>query len=169
MKIEFEHIISSTFLGIVFVVITLLTWGCASSQSSAEHTAKTKKAVMEALANKQLRINVRLMHPVRYASRTVSYGFYLEIKGDKLESCLPYMGQVYQAATFSSENLNFEATIIRYHETRPKKGLARIELAVRTKEDIYHYQLDIYDSGTAYIRVRGLNRDSICFDGDCEV
>ena len=155
--------------GIVFVVIALLTWGCASSQSSAEHAAETKKAVTEALANRQLHINVRSMNPVRYASRTLSYGFYLEIKGDKLVSCLPYMGQVYQTATFSSENLNFEAPIISYHETRPKKGLTRIELAVRTKEDIYHYQLDINDSGTAYIRVRGQSRDSISFDGDCEV
>ena len=169
MKMKFEHIISRTFLGFAFVVFTLLTWGCASSQSSAEYAAKTKKAVTDALANKQLHINVYRMNPVRYASQTVSYGFYLEIKGDKLESRLPYMGQVYQTATFSSDNLNFDATIISYHESRPKKGLARIELAVRTKEDIYHYQLDIYDSGATNIRVRGQNRDSISFDGDCEV
>ena len=84
-------------------------------------------------------------------------------------SWLPYMGQVYQTSTFSPQNLNFEAPIISYHETRPKKGLTRIELAVRTTEDIYQYQLDIYDSGTAYIRVRGQSRDSISFDGDCDV
>ena len=168
MKIEFEHIISSTFLGIVFVVITLLTWGCASSQSSAEHTAKTKKAVMEALANKQLRINVRLMHPVRYASRTVSYGFYLEIKGDKLESCLPYMGQVYQGS-ISSDGLNFVSSVIGYRESHPKKDLARIELDAKTTEDYYRYVIEIYDNGSAFIRVRGQNRDNISFDGDVEM
>jgi len=150
-------------------VLTLLTWGCAGSRSSTEYAAETKKAVTEALANKQLRINVHSMNPLRYASRTVSHGYYLEIEGDKLESRLPYMGQVFQTATFSSENLNFDAPILSYHETRPKKGLTRIEMAVRTKEDIYHYQLDIYDSGNAYIRVRGQSRDSISFDGDCEV
>ena len=40
---------------------------------------------------------------------------------------------------------------------------------MRTKEDFYHYLLEIYDNGTAYIRVRGQNRDSISFDGDCDV
>ena len=169
MKIELEHIISRTLMGIVFVVFTLLTWGCATSQQRAEQKAATQKAVTEALTNRHLRINVRSMNPFRYASRTLSFGFFLEIKGDTLESYLPYMGQVYQAAAFSSENLNFEAPIISYNETRPKKGLARIELAVRTKEDIYHYQIEVYDTGTAYIRVRCQNRDSISFDGDCDV
>ena len=156
-------------LGIVFAAMMLLTMGCASSQSSAERAAETKKAVAEALANRHLRINIRSMHPTRYTSRTVSYGFFLELKGDKLESYLPYMGQVYQASAISSEGLNFEAPIISYSEARLKKGLTRIELEVRTKEDFYHYLLEIYDTGTAYIRVRGQNRDSISFEGDCDV
>jgi len=79
------------------------------------------------------------------------------------------MGQVYQNAAVDSEGLNFEAPIISYQESRPKKNMTRIELEVRTKEDHYNYILEIYDTGTAYIRVRGQNRDSISFDGDCDV
>lgn len=155
--------------GIVFVAIMLLTMGCATSQQRAEQNAATQKAVTEALTNRHLRINVHSMNPFRYASRTVSYGFFLELKGDTLVSCLPYMGQVYQNAAVNSEGLNFEAPIISYQESRPKKNMTRIELEVRTKEDHYNYILEIYDTGTAYIRVRGQNRDSISFDGDCDV
>jgi hypothetical protein len=140
--------------------------GCTSSQSSIERTAETQKAVAEALASKHLRINISQMHPARYSSRTVSYGFYLELKGDTLESCLPYMGQVHQAAPIEQEGLNFDAPIINYRETRPKKNMTRIELNVRTKEDLFYYLIEIYDSGSAYIRVRGQNRDSISFDGE---
>lgn len=150
------------------VAIVLLMAGCASPKS-AERDAETGKAVAEALAGRHLRISVRSMNPFRYASRTVAYGYYLEIKGDTLESCLPYMGQVHQTAAISPEGLNFEAPIIGYSETRPKKGLTRIELSVRTREDLYHYILEIYDSGSAFIRVRGQNRDSISFDGSCDV
>ncbi len=156
-------------LGIILAGFMLAAMGCASSRSSAERAVETQMAVWEALANRHLRINVRQMHPTRYSSRTLSYGFFLELKGDKLESYLPYMGQVYQASAISNEGLNFEAPIISYRETRPKKNLTRIELEVRTKEDFYHYLLEIYDNGTAYIRVRGQNRDSISFDGDCDV
>lgn len=155
--------------GIVFVALMLLTMGCATSQQRAEQNAAAQKAVKEALTNRHLRINVHSMNPFRYASRTVSYGFFLELKGDTLVSYLPYMGQVYQNAAVNSEGLNFEAPIISYHESRPKKKMTRIELEVRTKEDHYNYILEIYDTGTAYIRVRGQNRDSISFDGDCGV
>ena len=155
--------------GIVFVALMLLTMGCATSQQRAEQNVATQKAVTEALANRHLRIDVSSMHPTRYSSRTVSYGFFLELKGDTLVSYLPYMGQVYQNAAINSEGLNFEAPIISYHESRPKKNMTRIELEVRTKEDHYNYILEIYDTGTAYIRVRGQNRDSISFDGDCDV
>ncbi len=155
--------------GIVFMAITLLTMGCATSQQRAEQNTATQKAVTEALTNRHLRINVHSMNPFRYASRTVSYGFFLELKGDTLVSCLPYMGQVYQNAAVNTEGLNFEAPIISYQESRPKKNMTRIELEVRTKEDNYHYILEIYDTGTAYIRVRCQNRDNINFDGDCDV
>ena len=94
----------------------------------------TQKAIANALANKHLRINVRSMHPARYSSRMVAYGFFLELKGDTLESCLPYMGQLYQGS-ISSDGLNFVASVIGYRESRPKKDLARIELDARTTED----------------------------------
>jgi len=172
LKIEYYEQQNMNFKrtsGIVFVALTLLAMGCATSQQRAEQKIATQKAVTEALTNRHLRINVRSMNPFRYASRTVSYGFFLEIKGDTLESYLPYMGQAYQAAAFSSEGLNFEAPIVSYRETRAKKNMTSIELDVKTREDNYHYTLEIHDTGTAYIRVRCQNRDSISFDGDCEV
>ena len=146
----------------------LYTTGCASSRSSAERAAETQKAIANALANKHLRINVRSMHPARYSSRMVAYGFFLELKGDTLESCLPYMGQLYQGS-ISSDGLNFVASVIGYRESRPKKDLARIELDARTTEDFYRYVIEIYDNGSAFIRVRGQNRDNISFDGDVEM
>ena len=150
------------------LVVLLYTTGCASSRSSAERAAETQKAIANSLANRHLHINVRSMHPARYSSRMVSYGFYLELKGDTLESCLPYMGQVYQGS-ISSDGLNFVASVIGYRESRPKKGLARIELDARTTEDFYRYVIEIYDNGSAFIRVRGRNRDNISFDGDVEM
>lgn len=153
------------YKNIVGAFFVLLAVGCASPKS-AERAAETQKAVAEALANRHLRIEIRSMNPFRYASRTVSYGFYLAINGDTLESRLPYIGQVHQTTAVSPEGLNFDATIIGYSETRPKKDLTRIELNVRTREDLYHYIVEVYDSGSAYIRVRAQNRDSISFDGN---
>ena len=159
-----------TFMAMAVMLLALLPMGCASSQARQERLAKTQEAVAAALSNRHLRITVNSMNPARYSSRVVAFGFYLELKGDTLDSYLPYRGRVYQTAAFStSEGLNFEAPILSYQESRPKKDLSRIELQVKTREDVYYYILDVYDTGKALIRVRAQNRDGISFDGDCDL
>lgn len=110
------------------------------------------------------------MSTARYGTRMMSSGFFLEVKGDTLNSYLPYMGQVYQSSIFStSQGLNFELPMLSYRQTRPKPSYTRLEMAVKTQEDLYHYVIDVFDSGKAMIRVRGELRDPISFDGDCDV
>ena len=47
----------------------------------------------------------------------------------------------------------------------PKEKYTQIDIDVKTKEDTYHYVIEVKDSGEATIRVRSLNRDPISFDG----
>jgi hypothetical protein len=62
--------------------------------------------------------------------------------------------------------LNFEEPVLSYKESQPKsKKYTQIDIDVRTREDSYHYMIEIYDSGEAMIRVRSMNRDPISFDG----
>lgn len=157
-------------VALAMVTVALLSNGCATSQTRAERKAQTQQAVAEALTNRHLRIDIRSMSTLRYGTRPVSYGFYLTLKGDTLESYLPYVGQVYRTTVYStSQGLNFEAPILSYRETHPKADFSRIELQVKTSEDVYVYILEVYDTGKAWIRVRAQNRDGISFDGDCDV
>jgi hypothetical protein len=62
--------------------------------------------------------------------------------------------------------LNFEESVLSYKESKPKSNkYTQIDIDVRTREDSYHYMIEIYDSGEAMIRVRSMNRDPISFDG----
>ena len=152
------------------LLLATLPMGCATSQERMERLAETQQAVAEALAGRHWKIRVTSMSPARYSSRMVSYGYFLELKGDTLESYLPYVGRVYQAPAFStSQGLNFEETILNYQEARAKKDMTRMELQVKTREDLYHFFVEVYDNGRATIRVRAQNRDGISFDGDCDV
>ena len=121
----------------------------------------------DAIAAKQWRIDIRSMNTMRYGSRMVTPDFYLELRGDTLHSYLPYLGQARVSPTLSpSIGLNFEAPVLTYKESKPKSNkYTQIDIDVRTKEDTYHYVVELYDSGEAYIRVRSLNRDPIGFDG----
>ena len=136
---------------------------------SAEKVEKSQ-AIADAIAAKRWHIDISTMNAMRYGSRTVTPDFYLELRGDTLHSNLPYLGQAQVSPTISPTiGLVFEAPVLNYKQSRPKSKYTQIDLDVKTKEDSYHYVIEIYDSGEATIRVRSQNRDPISFDGTLEI
>ncbi len=152
---------------IIFILmVTALMGSCATQQQRAEEKARMQETVVEAVSKKQWRIDVTSMSTLRYGSRTVTPDFYLELRGDTLQSYLPYLGQAHQAPMVSpSQGLNFKAPITKYEERKPKAHLSQIDIDVKTQEDTYHYRIEMYDTGQAYIQVRSQHRDPISFDG----
>lgn len=132
-------------------------------------TKKERKqmAVLGAITKKRWHIDINSMNTMRYGSRMVTSDFYLELRGDTLRSYLPYLGDAHMPTMSPSIGLNFEEPVLTYKESKPKK-YTQIDIDVRTREDSYHYVIEIYDNGQAYIRVRSMNRDPISFDGTLE-
>jgi hypothetical protein len=128
-------------------------------------------AVLGAITAKRWHIDINTMNTMRYGSRTVTPDFYLELKGDTLHSYLPYLGQTRVSSTLSpSIGLNFEEPVLKYKESMPKsKKYTQIDIDVKTREDSYHYVIEVKDSGEATIRVRSMNSDPISFDGTLEI
>ncbi|MBQ8712032.1 MAG: DUF4251 domain-containing protein [Prevotella sp.] len=137
------------------------------------HRKLTKKereqaTVLGAIATKRWHIDITSTNTLRYGSRSVTSDFYLELRGDTLRSYLPYLGDAHMPTMSPSIGLNFEEPVLTYKESKPKK-YTQIDIDVRTREDSYHYVIEIYDNGQAYIRVRSMNRDPISFDGTLEI
>jgi hypothetical protein len=150
----------------VAVLLSVLA-ACATKQERAERLAQTRQSIMEALANRQMRIEVRSMNTVRYGSKIVTPDFFLELRGDTLRSYLPYLGVAHQAPMASpSEGLNFETVMKSYHQSKPKPDLARLEIEAKTKEDFFVYHIEVYYTGKAFISVQSQHRDPISFDGE---
>jgi hypothetical protein len=152
---------------LILLFFLLAFVSCATLQERTERKEQMKREVVEAVATKQMHIDITSMNTLRYGSRTVTPDFYLELKGDTVISYLPYLGQAYQTPMMSpSQGLNFEATAKSISVSQPKKDLSRMEITIKTDEDTYLYMIDLYDSGKAYIHVRSQHRDPISFDGD---
>lgn len=127
---------------------------------------RRQMAVLGAIGMKRWHIDITTMNTMRYGSRTVTPDFYLELRGDTLRSYLPYLGQVQVSSLSPSIGLNFEEPVRQYKESKPKSNkYTQIDIDVKTREDSYHYVINIYDSGEATIRVRSMNRDPVSFDG----
>lgn len=155
---------------VVAVVAAVVTWsGCATSQERAARQAQLQSAVNEMMGGRHWRIRISTMHSARYGTRRMSDGYCLEVKGDTLVSYLPYVGRVYQSGFYSSNGLDFEAPIRGYRVSRPKGKFFRAEVQVKQLDEVFDYVVDVYDSGQAQIRVRSQNRESVSFDGDCDL
>lgn len=131
-------------------------------------TKKERKqvAVLGAIAMKQWHVDISSMNTMRYGSRTVTSDFFLELRGDTLQSYLPYLGNAYTSTLASTVGLNFEEPVLSYKESKPTSNkFTQIDIDVRTREDSYRYAIEIYDNGQAYIRVQSVNRDPISYDG----
>lgn len=150
------------------VILGVLLIGCATQQERQRSKALTRIAVAEAISKRHLHIEIRSMLTQRYGSRNVTPDFFIELRGDTLQSYLPYMGQAHQAPMSTTpQGLNFEEPILGLRESHPKSNLTRFEITVRTREDQYFYDIEVYDNGRAFIHVRSQHRDPISFDGDC--
>lgn len=150
----------------LFALTVLAFTGCATQQQ-AEKRELMRKAVAEAVAKRQLHIDITSMNTLRYGARTVTPDFFLELRGDTLHSYLPYLGQAHQAPMLTpAQGLNFKTAIKALRESRPKQHLTRIEMDVRTIEDFYQYVIELFDTGKALIHVTSMHRDPISFDGE---
>lgn len=141
--------------------------GCATQQERARRRAQLQQAIEQAVGRRQLHIDITSMNTLRYGSRIVTPDFFVELRGDTLNSYLPYLGQAYQAPYGSpSQGLNFKQRAERIVQSEPKPHLTCFNIYVRTREDYYHYRLEVYSTGKAFVHVQSQHRDPVSYDGN---
>ena len=159
-----KHLISTVMALTALVMLV----GCATAEERAARAAEQAKAVKAALQERNYQIAVNRMYPSRGASKSLSYGYSVEVRNDSLISYLPYFGRAYDVPYGGGNGLNFSGPIRNYQESQPKSNLRHIEIDVKNDEDIYLYTLDIFDNGSTDINVRSRQRDPISFSGEME-
>lgn len=146
--------------------LVMLT-SCMTSAERAQQQAYRQAQVEQAVNSGRLTISIRSMHTQRYGTRQVTPDFHLTLRGDTVESYLPYFGQAWTAGYGSqAQGLNFTTRMLDVRRTRQKHGVSRVEFYAKSQEDVYYYAVDIYPTGHATIFVRARERDNISFDGD---
>lgn len=151
-------------LGLICLTVAMPT----TAQNRNEKKARTERAVKEAIAAKQYKINVDRMQPMRGGSRNLTTNYTLEIRNDSVFSYLPYFGVAYNAPYGGGKSLNFNASITGYTTRALKKGKIQIDFKTRSDEDNYEYRLTIFPDGSTSIHVQPMNKQSISFTGEMD-
>lgn len=143
--------------------------GCASPEERAARAAEQAAKVTAALKARDYKISVDRMFPMKGSSKSVSYGYSVEVRNDSLISYLPYIGGSYNVPYGGGKGLNFKERISSYKESQKNNGQRQIEINVMNEEDTYVYTLKVYDNGSSSIDVQSRQRDHISYSGQMEV
>ena len=143
--------------------------GCASAEERAARAAEQAAKVTEALKARDYKIVVNRMYPMKGSSRSVSYGYSIEVRNDSLISYLPYFGGAYNVPYGGGKGLNFSERIGSYKEIQKNNGERQIEINVTNEEDTYIYLIKVFSNGNSSIDVTSRQRDHISYSGELEV
>ena len=159
-----------TKLNIVFFAILALVVlsACVSAEERAARAAEQAAKVKAGLAEKRFSINVDRMYPMKGGSKSVSFGYGVEVRNDSLISYLPYFGRAYDIPYGGGKGLNFSVRIGSYRDTPGKNGLHVIDIEVTNTEDTYFYSIKVYDNGSSSIDVQSRNREHISYTGQMD-
>lgn len=132
-----------------------------------EQQARQKQIVEENILNQHFTIEINQMIPMRGPARMVQ-DYSLTVKDNHLVSYLPYFGVAYSVPYGGGSGLNFEADIDEYFD-QPFGDRHEIAIVVRHEQDVFLYNLTIFENGRASLTVRSRNREQISFNGEMEV
>ena len=157
------------YLSLIIASAIILWSSCATSEEKAAQMAELSANVTNALNNRDYKIAIDRMYPMRGGSRHVSHGYSVEVRNDTLISYLPYFGRAYNVPYGGGKGLNFTAPIESYQEFMKRNGLRHIEIGVTNEEDTYFYTIEVFDNGNSSVEVRARQRERISYSGNVEL
>lgn len=157
-----------TLKSFIIIGLALLIGGAQPmfAQSKKEKREQKEKEVMELLSSGNFSIDVDRALPMGGKSVNLTSPYSLELRGDSAISHLPYFGRAYSVPYGGGDGLRFEEPLQDYTVTQNKKGTTQIKFEVRTREDNYTYNIDVFKNGSSTINVQPVNRQSITFHGN---
>lgn len=143
-----------------------------SRLTPAEKEARQQQVaqmVADSLEGAHFKVVFDYVIPTRMQPRHLTTPYEVRVKGDTLNSYLPYFGVVYQVPYGGGEGLIFDAHIDGYQCHKVKRDMYRVEIYMNRREDSYVYTFDIFDNGHADLKVSCRNRDFISYRGQMDV
>ena len=149
------------------LVQVLILAGITVALSSCKTTDEATGSEAAIIPN-DFRIEVQFMHPLRWSSRSVEYGYSIEVRNDSIECHLPYMGVAWQA-DFDNDGLNFRSPITSFRTAPGKKGRTEISFTCNKRLTEYIFHITAYPGGKAIIHLLPSNSEQIEYDGVWEM
>jgi len=143
------------WLAAVFVVLAV-----TQLQAQKMDPATTKSLV----DSKYYIFKAQSVSPMKGSLQQLTTDYDFTVAGDSVIAYLPYFGRAYSAPINTEGGINFTSAKSDYR-VKQKKDRWEITIEPGDVPDIQQIYLDIYDNGSANLRVNSINRQPISYHG----
>ena len=150
------------------MVLAVAASSCSANRSTSASNDELKAYVSKVVADKDFKIVVNTAFPIGAQAIPLSSPYSLTIKGDSVNSYLPFFGQAYRVPYIGSVGLNFEGVMTDYNVMKGRNGDTVVKFKLTSPEDRHDYTIEIWNNGVSSIHVYSQNRQSISFEGRLE-
>ena len=164
------HHLSSPARALVALSLALVGMTSCSVMTKEEKLSRERQ-VDGVLQQRDYRIRVNYMVPLRSGGRALDGSYSIEVKDGKISSHLPYFGVATSARYGGGNPLSFEKEYHSYDEkvNGGRNPSREAVIKVRTEEDYFTYYITVFPGGKADIRVTSRNRDPVSYYGEIEL
>lgn len=140
----------------------------ALAQSKKQIRSQMKIAeISKLLRSRRFAFKAQSAQPLCGGNFNLTSDFDLALKGDTLQSYLPYFGRAFSAPINQTNSpLSFTSTNFTYTSAKGKKGSTDIKIEIKdSKTEVRQYLLNVSEQGYATLQTLSNNRDPISFYG----
>ena len=147
--------------------LVLIVTATACGSKYVQGTAPTDPAdVKNLIETQQYAFRAQTVLPSGGPSRQLTSDYDMRISKNSVVTYLPYFGRAYAAPIDPSKGgIDFTSTDFQYKKTDRKKGGWNIQIIPKDAGDVRELILQVFDNGTANLRVISNNRQSISYQG----
>lgn len=159
---------------IIMAFLPLCLLSCATGRTAQEKkadAAQLQSQIEDSLGNRTFSVTVNYVTPLRMPQRQLTTDYSLTIKGDTLDSWLPYFGVAHRADLSQERKspLSFKAPITGWRVVKGKKDSYNVSFETKNNMEILDYFLTVFSNGNVSVSINSSDRDPITFDGDMDV
>ena len=159
------------YIGLLFLVFMLgFQPGFAQKRTGKEHKAQKAIEIKTLIESGEYVFIARSATPLSGRKVDLTSEYNLKIKGDSVESWLPYFGRAYQASYGDTDGgIKFKQKVTELKTTcNEQKKRCEVSFVADTPQDTYRMQLSVGWSGYGNLSVTSNHRQTISYYGMLE-
>jgi hypothetical protein len=157
------------FYTIFAATVLIIFAACAAKKSTAQIEAKAEE-IRNAVTMSEFRFNATHAQPTGFRSVFLSSPFDVRVSPDTVQVNLPFFGRAFRAPMNPNEGgYRFTSTDFNYSVTPGRRaGNWSVQIVFNGLHSGIRFSFDIWENGSANLRVMDVNRQSISFQGNIE-